>query len=302
MTTEDTHRKRARDAINAARRGHLPKPQLSSTFVSPSLSSSNGTGSGGGGGGFQTAQENSIEVYDDQFGRNTILTRSARMRKFKFYQYKPVQDSPSSPKSSSNWTFNPDSKHQSPRHNNSNMHSPKTPILLPREDVMQGKIALSSEQSKELGDLDDQIRHLEKEISRLNDENKSNDNVNNLDQIFELVNKKNDLLRRQMQLNIIEQEKSLEKANEQLTKELRSLMAIDDSRKSKTQLERQKYLYEQSLILVNKRNELVHQMDVQEKGIEDDNALKATLKNVISSSRPRGRAQNDSQDQNCIIQ
>lgn len=295
MTPEDTHRKRARDAINAARRGHLPKPLLCSTLGS-SNPSTLGTSNC-----FETARENSIEVYDDKFGRNTILTRSARMRKFKFYQYKPIQDSPSTPKTTSDWNYHNDD--HSPRHNSNNGHSPQTPIILPREDILQGKVALTSEQSKELAKLDDEIKELEKRIADLNNKSNSNNNVDNLDEIFELVNKKNDLLRRQMQLNIIEQEKVLEKANEELTKELRSLMSIDDTRKSKAQLERQQYLYDQSLALVEKRNELVYQMDIQERGIEDDNALKAKLKTVISDSTTRNRIQNNNnQDQNCIIQ
>lgn len=250
---------------------------------------------------FSTAQENSIEVYDDKFGRNTMLTRSARMRKFRFYQYKPVADSPSTPKINdhTNPTINEDPGGTHRRQSIQGV--PQTPVLLPREDVIQGKVALVAEQSKELADLDNAIAELEKKITDLNQRG-NNRSVEDLDEIFALVNRKNDLLRRQMQLNIIEQEKVLEKANEELTKELRSLMSIDDSKKTKAQMERQQYLYEQSLALVNKRNELVHHMDVQERGIEDDNALKATLKHVISDSTTRSRLSQNSQEQNCVIQ
>lgn len=310
MTTQDTHRIRARDAINAARRGNLPKPRMSPTFSSPTCSSfDNGISSTI----FETARENSIEVYDDKFERNTILTRSARMRKFKFYQYKPVQESPVTPKTTTNgessWSYNKelDSDHpQSPRSTN-NPTSHKNPLLVPRDDVLQGKVALVAEQSKELSKLDEEIAKLEKRIKDLNNgsnnSSSNNKNVDNLDEIYDLVNKKNDLLRRQMQLNIIEQEKILEKANEELTKELRSLMSIDDSMKTKAQLDRQQHLYDQSLALVNKRNELVHHMDEQERCIEEDNALKATLKTVISSKSIRsGMSNNKRHDQNCIIQ
>lgn len=256
---------------------------------------------------FKTAQENSIEVYDDKFGRNTILTRSARMRKFKFYQYKPVHESPSTPKTSRNqsncnYSESKDASCGSPwNYRLDAPDSPDPPLLQPREDVLQGKVTLVGEQSRELTELDSEIVELEKKIADLN--NSGNDrNVDNLDEIFNLVNKKNDLLRRQMQLNIIEQEKALEKANEELTKELRSLMSIDDSRKTKAQLERQQYLYEQSLALVNKRNELVHHMDVQERCIDDDNQMKAKLKSVISNASIRHKLSQGSQDQNCIIQ
>lgn len=228
--------------------------------------------------GFETARENSIEIYDDdKFVRNSILTRSARMRKFKFYKYKPIQDS-------------------------------KPAILVPRVEVIQGKIPSIAEQSKELTDLDSEIDDIEKRIADLDQSSANNDcdvDVNkNLDEKFELVNKKNDLLRRQMQLNILEQERALEKANGELTKELRSLMSLDDSRKTQAQLERQQYLYNESLALVNRRNELVLHLDYQEKEIEQDQAVKARLKSVISngSSRDRSFGSNDNQDQKCIIQ
>lgn len=228
------------------------------------------------------------------------------MRKFKFYQYKPVQESPSTPKTNSKQSNGNTSESKcvpaTPRIGRPDtLDTTPSPILLPREDVLQGRVTLAADQSKELVELDKEIVKLEKKITDLN--NKGNDkNVDNLDEIFSLVNKKNDLLRRQMQLNIIEQEKALERANEELTKELRSLMSIDDSRKTKSQIERQQYLYEQSLALVNKRNELVHHMDVQERGIDDDNQMKATLKSVISNTATRNKLSQSGQDQNCIIQ
>lgn len=285
MSSDETHRQRARSAIIAARRGYLPKPSSSNQ---PSTSSSNKNV-------FETAQENSIEVYDDKFGRNSILTRSARMRKFKFYQYKPIQDT----------TTNTTPKTPSPTNTTFESLSPQSPssaILAPRDDVLKGKVALIAEQSKELSELENDIIELEKKISDLNSGSRNgNNNINQLDEIFNLVNQKNDLLRRQMQLNILEQEKVLEKTNEELTKELRSLLSIDDSRKSQDELDRQQYLYDQLVALVNKRNELVLHMDVQEKGIDEDNALKATLKSVISD-RSRRKRGNGNQDQNCCIQ
>lgn len=285
MTTEDAHRLRARRAINAARRGHLPKPKASlfsqpTILGGPSLSST--TSYSIDKNIFETARENSIEVYDDKFGRNSILTRSARMRKFKFYQYEPIKDSTNGKPCNQPSSDSP---------------SPRPMVLVPREDVFDGKISLVTEQSKEISELDDQIVELEKKIADLTKGNAVKSNSDSLNEIFCLVNKKNDLLRRQMQLNILKQEKTLEKANEELTKELRSLMSIEDSKKTKSELERQKYLYDQSLAIVNKRNELVLHMDMQERGIEDDNQMKEKLKSAIST-----RKQCNKQDQNCCIQ
>lgn len=234
---------------------------------------------------FEKAKENSIEVFDDELERNTILTRSARMRKFKFYQYKPIQEHKISP-----------SLNQS---TSSTTSTPKGPVLLPRDDVLDGKITLIPEQSKELIELDAQISNLEERISDLRNATDNNNPKEKLNELFNLVNKKNDLLRRQMQLNILEQEKKLEKANQELTKELRSLMNKDDSRKTKEELQRQQHLYEQSLALVNKRNELVYHLDFQEKAIEDDNVLKETIKSAISNETTRNGF--NAKNQNCCI-
>lgn len=323
MASEDSNRIRARLAINAARRGHLPKPK--SNLNSASFASSSSLGSDNV---FANARENSIEVYDDKFSRNSILTRSARIRKFKFYQYKPIQDTQAAQSSTngkasqasnsdkhiSNKLSTPidqlDSSLELAHKINSDLSDDSLPertspssqptTLVPRDDIVQGRIALTcgGEPSKELNELDDQIAELEKKIADLN--NDTNVGVNKLDEIFELVTKKNDLLRRQMQLNILEQERNLEKANEELTKELRSLLNIEDSRKSKLELSRQQYLYDQLLALVDKRNELVLHMDVQEKCIEDDNALKETLKSVVANSSTRGKIQGH--DPSCCIQ
>lgn len=248
--------------------------------------------------GIHDRATNSIEIYDDANFKHSILTRSARIRKFKFYQYKPIQqetptkqDNNNSPQSIFNFPksrFDLDSDSLSPSH-------PGYATLVPRDDIFQGKIPLVSEESKELQEVEEKLSELEEQISNI----KSNQNSVNkdLDQLVELVNLKNDLLRRQMQLNITEQEKALEKANEELTKELRSLMVIDDSRKTRAQLDRQKHLCDQSLALVNKRNALVQHMDVQERGIDDDIALRATLKTVISDGPLSSK-----RDQNCCIQ
>lgn len=261
--------------------------------------------------GLHKNKQTSIEVYDDsspitnnQLIRNSQTTRSARIRQFKFYQYKPVQQI----KNNNN---------VKPRLPNLYDITPPSPepstVLVPRPDILQGKIPLVTEQSEELLDLDNQIVELEKRIDDLNKRSSatadSEGENNNLDEKFKLVNKKNDLIRRQMQLNILEQEKCLEKANEDLKKELRTLMSVDDSRKTKAQLERQQYLHNQLVALVNKRNELVLLLDHQEMEIEADKAIRAELETVIKrqqSGRDSKRSIRSSfgksaSDQNCSI-
>lgn len=308
MTTEEDSRAKVKQAIDATRRGLWARPQ--DTVISRPTTSN-----------FESARENSIEIYDDnKLVRNSIMTRSARRRKFKFYQYKPIQDNVINVTPRLDEHGVAESEHKlsnekdevpqiMPYRSNglidAHNSSAEPAILLPREDVIQCKIPLGPEQSQELIELDNQIADIEKCIAKLNQGDRTvKGNIDALDEKFELVNKKNDLLRRQMQLNIIEQERALEKASDDLKKELSSLCAIDDSRKTQAQMERQQYLYNQLKVLVDKRNELVLHLDYQEREIEQDNAVKAKLKSVISNELNRhGQKDNHSQnDQNCIIQ
>merc|ERR1711874_504833 len=94
-----------------------------------------------------------------------------------------------------------------------------------------------------------------------------------LQQWFTLVNKKNALLRRQMQLNILEKEDDLEKKLQMLQDELRSLSEMDDSRKTEDDKKREDLLLEELVLVVNQRNELVIQRDEEERMIEQDEQL-----------------------------
>ncbi|XP_003737611.2 EH domain-binding protein 1 [Galendromus occidentalis] len=87
---------------------------------------------------------------------------------------------------------------------------------------------------------------------------------------FTLVNKKNALIRRQMQLNLLEHEGDLERKFNLLQKELRIMMEIEDNSKTDAQREQEQALIEELLEIVNERDRLVQDLDEQEKCIEDD--------------------------------
>merc|ERR1711994_326565 len=82
-----------------------------------------------------------------------------------------------------------------------------------------------------------------------------------LQQWFTLVNKKNALLRRQMQLNILKKEDNLERKLAMLQEELRTLSEIEENRKSESDREREELLLQELVLVVNKRNELAMQRD-----------------------------------------
>ncbi|XP_026683939.1 LOW QUALITY PROTEIN: EH domain-binding protein 1-like [Diaphorina citri] len=109
---------------------------------------------------------------------------------------------------------------------------------------------------------------------------------------FTLVNKKNALLRRQMQLNILEKEDDLERKFELLNLELRSILSIEEWQKTEDQKKRESLLLSELVNIVNKRDELVHHLDSQERAIEDDDEIE----------RDVSRAGIGQRNKNCVIQ
>ncbi|XP_055908594.1 EH domain-binding protein 1-like protein 1 isoform X2 [Eupeodes corollae] len=101
-----------------------------------------------------------------------------------------------------------------------------------------------------------------------------------LSQWFTLVNKKNALLRRQMQLNILEQESDLELKYALLNQELRAAQSVEDWRKSEAQREKERLLLEELVAIVDKRDQLVQRLHNQEIAIEDDHEIERDLEQV----------------------
>ncbi|XP_017049405.1 EH domain-binding protein 1 isoform X6 [Drosophila ficusphila] len=101
-----------------------------------------------------------------------------------------------------------------------------------------------------------------------------------LSQWFTLVNKKNALLRRQMQLNILEQEKDLERKYTMLNQELRAAQSVEDWRKTEVQREKERLLLEELMTIVDKRDQLVQHLHNQEIAIEDDQEIARKLEHV----------------------
>lgn len=113
-----------------------------------------------------------------------------------------------------------------------------------------------------------------------------------MSQWFTLVNKKNALLRRQMQLNLLEQENDLEKKYDMLNIELRAALSIEDWRKTEEQREKESLLLAELVAIVDKRNELVQNLHSQEQAIEDDDEIERKLETVDINHK----------DEKCVIQ
>ncbi|CAH1733101.1 EH domain-binding protein 1 isoform X2 [Aphis gossypii] len=146
---------------------------------------------------------------------------------------------------------------------------------------------------REQKQIDCQADELEVELRRVM--NTGNDREREeflMTEWFTLVNKKNALLRRQMQLNILEKEDDLERRYQLLIGELRSIIAIDDWQKTEEQRRRENLLLAELVNIVNKRDELVHHLDSQERAIEEDDKIVRDL----------NRSGLIHQNKNCVVQ
>jgi hypothetical protein len=132
---------------------------------------------------------------------------------------------------------------------------------------------------REQSAIDEQAAVLEKQLRLVMESQNTNGEEEEalMAKWFMFVNKKNALLRRQMQLNILEKEADLETRYKILNIELQKIASIEDWRKTEEQRAREQMLLDELVQIVNKRDELVHHLDNQEKAIEEDDLIEQDL-------------------------
>ncbi|XP_015599571.1 EH domain-binding protein 1 [Cephus cinctus] len=145
---------------------------------------------------------------------------------------------------------------------------------------------------REQNQIDIQAGKLEKELRAAMESDNEEETERLMSLWFTLVNKKNALLRRQMQLNILEKEDDLERRFELLNRELRSILNVEEWQKTAEQKVRENLLLEELVSIVNKRDELVHHLDTQERAIEDDDEIERDLSRAGLAQR----------NKNCVVQ
>ncbi len=151
----------------------------------------------------------------------------------------------------------------------------------------------SYRESRDIGQIANELRLLELENDRITHEQdllvnviRKNENADSvMPRYLELVNEKNGVVRRQMQLNILEKSALISRKQEAINEELQKLSQLDEDHKTEETIEREQRLLNELVALVNEKNELVHHLDNQERGIEVDETIQASLNPEILAQR-----------------
>ncbi|XP_065829027.1 EH domain-binding protein 1-like isoform X2 [Oscarella lobularis] len=165
-------------------------------------------------------------------------------------------------------------------------------------EYVRSEIALMERQQAE---LDERAMRMESELRNCmqsGDDGKREEEL--MQQWFAIINEKNGILRRQNELNLLEQAEDLEKRHELLNRELRKLLAVEDWQKSPQDKYREEMLLKELYQIVHQRDEIVRIQDSQQQRAEEEDA---TVKEALSTSRLfKGSKEADKSNAQCVVQ
>lgn len=107
-----------------------------------------------------------------------------------------------------------------------------------------------------------------------------------LQKYVSLVNEKNSVVRRQMQLNIAKKERAVEHKKEKLQRQLQKFSDLDDSQKTEAMRLEEEMLLQHLLEAVNEKNELVLENHNQEQLIAEDDSIRTFVSNRDILAKP----------------
>ncbi|XP_064636705.1 MICAL-like protein 1 [Lineus longissimus] len=170
-------------------------------------------------------------------------------------------------------------KSPSVRRSVKSMPAPPHPVPASRRKIITEERISPDQIIRELDDLDQKQTEIEKKARILEETirdaeiNESPNEDELLQQWFELVNDKNQLVRREADLVYIDRQQELEEMHAEIEHELRHLMSKQEQLKTSSDRAREEELLQELLEVVNKRNYIVENMDEDRLRYEEEDRV-----------------------------